>query len=213
MLAKKIAGKDPYVRPGHLLLGIIQVENTVATTLLESCGVNVGLLVVATEKHLADTEYASNQESVERVEYSAMSLAISRAISASIEEAKALRHNYVGTEHLMLALLKTRPDGIFADNDIYEDAIVQIKSLLDMPEEAEAPELLSTEESLIIADEVHARVVASMENMVQLKLWIEGLQRSIAKHNTLLREVQGVLALDEPAEAQIEKIKSIMDSM
>jgi len=218
--AKQLAGDESYVRPGHLLLGILESADPIAISMLKMCGVNILQLQSVTEKELKKTKYESNQETVERTKCPAMSLAVSRVITLSIHEAKVLRHNYVGIEHLLLALLHSLPDGVFRNvvtNDpelvtyenVYENAVEKLKEIFPNA----AIENTAIEDSLIISSEVQAHLKNGIEILSQLQLWVTALERSIVKHTTLLQDIQSILVLDNSTEEKIEKIKNAINSV
>lgn len=94
--AKRL-GHD-YVGPEHIFLGLLKEEDSVAVKILINLNINLNELK-------KDVERKSREENL------IMDLPTSqdkyqRIVEASRDEAKRMKHNYVGTEHILLALLK-----------------------------------------------------------------------------------------------------------
>ncbi|MEA3407836.1 MAG: ATP-dependent Clp protease ATP-binding subunit [Chloroflexota bacterium] len=89
-----------YIGTEHLLLGLLREEEGIASRVLMDMGLSVGRarrvvqsIVGSGEQHSASLQLANQTKEV---------------IQLAIEEAKKLNHNYIGTEHLLLALLRNR---------------------------------------------------------------------------------------------------------
>ncbi len=94
-----------YIRTEHLLLGIAKLREGVASIVLSNLGIDFDelirkiesiasssrdLIAMTDEKIIPYDEYASN------------------ALTYALEESRRLGHNYVGTEHLLLGILRER---------------------------------------------------------------------------------------------------------
>src|SRR5689334_14124719 len=97
-IAEQIGDRE--VSPEHIALGLIRVGGGVATSALQFQGVQLDKLDGELEAHLRPRagEKRSRGDVV-------LSFASQRLIAQSRAEADALKHNYIGTEHLLLALL------------------------------------------------------------------------------------------------------------
>lgn len=86
------------VKPEHLLIGLLADTDTVAYRLLQESGVPVGDLM----RHLEDilTPGPGRDDSDLRLDSAAR-----KAIDLAWNEARRLRRNYIGTEHLILGIL------------------------------------------------------------------------------------------------------------
>ena len=89
-----------YVGTEHLLLGLLKEPEGTAGKVLEGFAVEEGQLVELIEKLIAPS-HQSAQEG--RPEFSPRTEAV---IERAAEEAEFLRHEQIGTEHLLLAMLK-----------------------------------------------------------------------------------------------------------
>ena len=92
--------KHDYVGPEHLLLGIIKEGNGVAVGVLKSIGINLTKL----RKEIEGT-LPSGTGNVPADELSLTPNA-KKVLELAIDEASILSHNYVGTEHLLLGIIK-----------------------------------------------------------------------------------------------------------
>jgi len=88
-----------YVGSEHILLGLMREEEGIAAKLLSSKGVTLQQ-VVSSIAELIGTGVPSP------VSGNDMTPRTKKILEASFFEARALGHNYVGTEHILLALLK-----------------------------------------------------------------------------------------------------------
>ncbi|MGL4854002.1 MAG: Clp protease N-terminal domain-containing protein, partial [Lentisphaeria bacterium] len=103
VLAKKEAirfGHD-HIGTEHLLLGLINLGQGVAVAVLETMGVDFERVRVEVEKRTA-----SKANTLEPQGDIPMTARLRKVINFSAYEARALNYNYIGTEHLLLGLLR-----------------------------------------------------------------------------------------------------------
>lgn len=98
MLAKQEAldSGSQYIGTEHLLVGLLREPNGVGHHVLESLDLSVDKI----RKEIEKTSYGKAEQ--DEIEYSPK---LKLICGQALEEAKNLDHNYVGTEHLLLALL------------------------------------------------------------------------------------------------------------
>ena len=84
------------VEPEHILLGLAEEREGVAGNVLKDLG--------ATYEQLKRFEEFITTSSPEPVSVPTWSAATDDLIEAAMEEARCLNHNYIGTEHLLLAV-------------------------------------------------------------------------------------------------------------
>lgn len=100
--AKRL-GSD-YIGPEHILLGLLKEEDSVAIKILNNLNINLNINLNELRKEVERRtreasgallmDVAGGQDRYQKI------------IELSKEEAKRLKHNYVGTEHILLALLR-----------------------------------------------------------------------------------------------------------
>ncbi len=90
---------NEYVGTEHLLWGLAKEVDGVAATVLGHFHVDLKPLRREMDEMLKTRPH------VEHVEKLPQSVHVKEAIQRAVEEARAMRHNYVGTEHLLLGLL------------------------------------------------------------------------------------------------------------
>lgn len=96
--AKRL-GSD-FIGPEHILLGLLKEEDSVAIKILTNLNINLNELRKEVEKRTRESSGALLMDvSQGHDRYQKM-------IEISKDEAKRLKHNYVGTEHILLALLR-----------------------------------------------------------------------------------------------------------
>src|SRR6476661_5831951 len=92
--------RHPYVGTEHLLLGLVREGTGVANHVLQSQAVNLEVVQAEIESIvLPGTERVS-------LRHLPQTPRAMKAIEFSIAEAHELQHGYVGTEHLLLGLLR-----------------------------------------------------------------------------------------------------------
>jgi len=108
-LARKEADRfhHTYVGTEHLLLGLINLGQGVAVNVLQKLGLSLDTVRQAVEKQVGsgpETKPTGNIPYTPRVK---------QVLALANKEAKALSHSYVGTEHILLGLLR-EGDGVAA---------------------------------------------------------------------------------------------------
>jgi len=90
----------PYVGTEHLLLGLIKLGQGVAVNVLERMGLDLEKVRMEVEKHVGPS---SETKMVENILYTPRA---KKVLALAGKEAEALNHSYVGTEHILLGLLR-----------------------------------------------------------------------------------------------------------
>ncbi len=101
-LARKEADRfnHNYVGTEHLLLGLIKLGQGVAVNVLQKMGMDLETVRMEVEKQVGsgpETKMVGNIPYTPRVK---------KVLALAGKEAKALNHSYVGTEHILLGLLR-----------------------------------------------------------------------------------------------------------
>jgi len=101
-LARKEADRfnHNYVGTEHLLLGLIKLSQGVAVNVLQKMGLDLETVRMEVEKYVGshpETKMVGNIPYTPRVK---------KVLALAGKEAKALNHSYVGTEHILLGLLR-----------------------------------------------------------------------------------------------------------
>lgn len=96
-----------YIGTEHILLGLVKEGLGVGANVLKN--LNVDLVTVRTEAE----SYLEHGPDMIRTGKLPQAPRAKRVIEYAIQEARALKHNYVGTEHLLLGLLREQ-DGVAA---------------------------------------------------------------------------------------------------
>lgn len=89
-----------YIGTEHLLLGLIREGEGVASAVLQKLGVDLEAIRIEVEKLV---QPGPQTQVVGDIPFTPRS---KKALELSAEEARALGHNYIGTEHLLLGLVK-----------------------------------------------------------------------------------------------------------
>ena len=83
----------------HILLGLIEVKSCVAADVLGHRAVNVPAAKAQVEKLVKPGKGQGPDGTLPRTEHA------QHVLNDAINEARQLKHNYIGTEHLLLGLL------------------------------------------------------------------------------------------------------------
>lgn len=90
-----------YIGTEHVLLGFVREGGGVGANVLKNLGLDLRKVRLEVEKLVkAGSESSINLGSLPKTPQ------VGRVIDFSIEEAKQLQHNYIGTEHLLLGLIR-----------------------------------------------------------------------------------------------------------
>ncbi len=108
-LARKEADRfnHNFVGTEHLLLGLIKLGQGVAVNVLQKMGLDLETVRTEVEK---EVRTGSEQKVTGNIPYTPR---VKKVLSLAGKEAKALNHTYVGTEHILLGLLR-EGDGVAA---------------------------------------------------------------------------------------------------
>jgi len=108
-LARKEADRfsHNYVGTEHILLGLIKLGQGVAVNVLERMGLDLDRVRMEVEKEVGT---GTAGQSIGNIPYTPR---VKKVLALADKEAKALNHSYVGTEHILLGLLR-EGDGVAA---------------------------------------------------------------------------------------------------
>ena len=90
---------EGYVSTEHLLLGLVREPDCVAARVLENLGVTLGRIKTEIEKQLPRGDARQSQDMT-------LTPRAKRVIDLAYDEARNLNNNYIGTEHLLLGLIR-----------------------------------------------------------------------------------------------------------
>jgi ATP-dependent Clp protease ATP-binding subunit ClpC len=96
-----------YLGTEHILLGMLKDGGGIAITVLQKAGLTVDQIRLEIERHLPRN---ANSLIVGEIPFTPKA---KKVLEYAVEEARLMGHNYIGTEHLLLGLLKEK-EGIAA---------------------------------------------------------------------------------------------------
>jgi ATP-dependent Clp protease ATP-binding subunit ClpC len=99
--AQEEAGRlgENYVSTEHLLLGLVRENDSVAARILDRMGVSLGRIRSEIERNVTRGDGRLGQDFQ-------LTPRAKRVIDLAYDEARNLNHNYIGTEHLLLGLIR-----------------------------------------------------------------------------------------------------------
>lgn len=108
-LARKEADRfnHNFVGTEHLLMGLAKLEEGTAATVLKKMGINLESMRAEVEKQVGK---GPDQKMIGNIPYTPR---VKKVLALAAREAMALNHTYVGTEHILLGLLR-EGDGVGA---------------------------------------------------------------------------------------------------
>src|SRR5207247_4269077 len=123
---------EGYVSTEHLLLGLTRDADNMASRVMERLGASMDLAKAEVEKQLGRGDARPSQDMT-------LTPRAKRVIDLAYDEARNLNNNYIGTEHLLLGLIR-EADGLAGRilNEmgvLLEDARRVVMDLQDMDSE------------------------------------------------------------------------------
>lgn len=172
-----------YIGPEHLLLGLAKEGNGVAANVLKNFGVDLGKLRSMVEQKIGRGDYTMVLDG--KLGNSKIKPVVERAI----EECRSLGHNYIGTEHLLLALtadLNSTAYKIIQDCGVDPGRLrTEILDLLGPSEEVAKP----TDTRQSIKEIIRSVVDSGLERQVELLGITSGITKVPAEPDSQLREI------------------------
>jgi len=147
-LARKEAQRfnHDFIGTEHILLGLIQEGSGVAASVLKNLGVEISKIRSEIEKNV---QSGPSMVTMGQLPFTPRA---KKVLELSMEEANELGHNYIGTEHLLLGLIREN-DGVAAQvlldlNLKLEDVRFEVLELLGADSESESaiPQSSSSED-------------------------------------------------------------------
>lgn len=127
-----------YIGTEHILLGLVKEGSGVAANVLKNTDIDLRKVPLEIEKIAPP---GSKMIAMGRLPYAPI---VEEVIKDSIEEAQSLGHDYVGTEHLLLGLLREQ-GGVAAQVLMNLGASRSLRSeTLSMLDHADAPAVVKT---------------------------------------------------------------------
>ncbi|MCH2583957.1 MAG: AAA family ATPase, partial [Planctomycetes bacterium] len=137
-LARKEAQRfnHDFIGTEHILLGLIQEGSGVAANVLKNLGVEISKIRSEIEKNV---QSGPSMVTMGQLPFTPR---VKKVLELSMEEANELGHNYIGTEHLLLGLIREN-DGVAAQvlldlNLKLEDVRFEVLELLGADSEPES---------------------------------------------------------------------------
>lgn len=129
---ESLARAQSYVGTDHLLLGLLTEGNGVAANVIKNLGGDLKQVRTEVEKRVAskpDTDFSAYGQPT--------SAQHKKVIERAMEEARNFGHNYVGTEHILLGLLREEEGNaghsLMTCGVTLEDARKEIVAILGRP--------------------------------------------------------------------------------
>ena len=88
-----------YIGTEHILIGLVKEEEGIASQVLSGLGVNIDKVMEEVERLVGRGEYQQANE----VSFTPRA---KKVLELASQEASQLKHNYIGTEHILLGLIK-----------------------------------------------------------------------------------------------------------
>jgi ATP-dependent Clp protease ATP-binding subunit ClpA len=199
-LAKQSAAKhgQQLIEIPDVVCGIFNSDENVAISLFRNMGLNIGAILSRSENLLEET--STNQTIVIGVSHSHH---VKKLIETAITEAKNLQHGYVGTEHLVLAILGTEEGPkLLGTNYEYVRQVLALTQQGEEPE-PEPPTIEEGEEE----EEVNIILTRNLKEVVGL---LESTLEDAAALQSKLDRIQNVID-DLDSISDSKRIREILE--
>jgi ATP-dependent Clp protease ATP-binding subunit ClpC len=94
--------RNDYLGTEHILMGVVKDGGGIAVTVLQRLGVELKHLKLELERHFP---LSNNTVTIGDIPFTPRA---KKVLELSVDEARLMGHNYIGTEHLLLGLLKEK---------------------------------------------------------------------------------------------------------
>lgn len=131
-----------YVRTEHILLGLCRETEGIAARALENLGIDIDALAAEIEQQVQPGNAVVSSDDI------TFTPRAKKVLELAVEEARRFNHNYIGTEHILLGLLK-EGEGIAAK--VLQDMKIDVGRL-----QAEVTRLLGTQGGRAAGQEAQA---------------------------------------------------------
>jgi len=158
--------RHEYIGTEHILLGLVSEGTGVAANVLKNLGIDLTSVREEVQKIVLPGPHPAVKEKASQTPRAA------KVIEYAIEESRNLNHNYVGTEHLLLGLLRDE-EGFAAQVlmnlglrlcDVWEEVL----NLLGQNAATSSVKPLTQAEKLIDAPPMIARAVAVLDGLLDI---------------------------------------------
>ena len=112
-----------YIGPEHLLLGLIREREGVAAHVLDSLGIELSAARRAVEFEIGRGDSTTIPSDI------TLSPRTKRIIELALDEARKLGHSHVGTEHLLLAIVRVGAEGSDSAGKVLADCGIELEQV------------------------------------------------------------------------------------
>ncbi len=156
-----------FIGTEHILLGLVKEGSGVAANVLENLGVDLEKIRLEVEKYVS-----SPGETISASSSLPFTPKAKKVLELAMEEARNLEHNYIGTEHLLLGVLREQ-DGMAAQVLLnlgvkLEDVRAELMELLGADVSQDAPAGHSAETAQPAADNATPALDSFGRDLTQL---------------------------------------------
>lgn len=166
---------SPWIRPAHILLGIIRTPGSIGRQTLETLGVDLARLLTSSDFAIKHQDMMTFGHRTASDDVPIFAEETHNVLGAAPNEVVRLGDGAIGTEHLLLALLTLAPD-VAAALIRYDATLDRVRQTVDtLPHGSEHVQILpdDAEQLLSLARQLPRRVPASE----RWRNWIERLGR------------------------------------
>ena len=146
--------RHPYIGTEHLLLGLVREGTGIATHILQSHAVNFEVVRAEIESIV---QLGTGRVSLRGLPQTPRAR---KAIEFSLEEARDLQHGYVGTEHLLLGLIREQ-----------EGVAAQVLTRLGLTAEGVRKQIVELHERGDVVTEAASRMHSSVQPHTESGAW------------------------------------------
>jgi ATP-dependent Clp protease ATP-binding subunit ClpC len=185
------------IETAHLLLGLLRDVRGIVAAVLDQAHASADVMRADIKRRTVFGETFSTSIEIP------FSLATTRVLQRAAEEADGLVHSYIGTEHLLLALLTEKDESIAAQVlEAHGVRPAEAREVILARTRADAPPQLSATTSVLRFDDAHPRVADAHVRIANLK-------RLVAEMIRTSRDSPEAQRLAEKIDAELDALKAM----
>lgn len=200
--------KVRYIGPEHILVGIMLEEEGLAANVLHQLGIDTGKLREAVKNASEGSLVEEHERERGQIPFTPRA---KKCLELALREALSLGHNYIGTEHILLGLVRESP-GTGADTNRAVSILRKDFRLEQEEIRAEVIRMLSGPGGRRVGEQPKRPATAHEHDIRELQVQLEALKKTkLLQHMIESAVTLGRQYPERPAEAVARAVIALHD--